>query len=138
LTLVLFSSLHDAGRGPLAAAVLNGLADFSKIRASSAGLFPASSINAFVRSTAASAGLVLPSTSPRGFSDQLLAEATIIIHLGPAATSPPRARLWEVPFLRRDSVETFHRVRQILHRKVRRLLLEENGLRPRHLHLVEP
>jgi hypothetical protein len=137
---VLFSSFRDAGRGPLAAAIFNSLADPAKARACSAGLSPAAAFNPLLLRAVEEAGLVLASAEPQGFTAGLLAKASILIHLGPATTGPAGATLWDVPFVRRAAVGSMGALHRNLEFRIARWLELRRWLRPGaapRLHVLE-
>src|SRR5438105_1578931 len=99
---VLFVSMHDASRGPMAAALFNLMADPSLAIARSAGFRPGATLDPLVVSSMASAGLPLPDHAPEHLTYDLLKNATLVVHVGNGGT--PRAAdnelVWDVPLIR--------------------------------------
>jgi arsenate reductase len=129
--LVLFSSFFDASRGPLAAAVFNGLADPAKATATSAGLRPARAFSAMVRQVAWEAGLTLASSGPRFFDSTFVAHKPVVIHLGSRDNGPVGATLWRLPYLSRGDVNSVRRLRADLHTRLTVWLQAKGWLRAR-------
>ena len=86
LQTVLFVSLHDACRAPMAAACLNALAHPDKARATSAGTAPSETVNAEAVRVMGEVGIDISSGRPRLLTPLLEESSDLIIALGPTAT----------------------------------------------------
>ncbi len=94
--LILFACVHNAGRSQIAAAWLKELADPSKARAISAGTQPGERVHPEVLEAMREVGIDLAGAKPRRLTDELAAEATMLITLGCGEACPA------VPGLRRE------------------------------------
>lgn len=92
---VLFACIHNAGRSQMAAAWFNALADASKARAISAGTEPGTRVHPEVLVAMREVGVELEGITPQKLTDDLAAQATILITMGCGETCPV------VPGLRR-------------------------------------
>jgi arsenate reductase len=79
---VLFACIHNAGRSQMAAAWFNALADATKARAISAGTEPGARVHPEVLEAMDEVGIDLSHAAPRKLSDELAADATILITMG--------------------------------------------------------
>jgi arsenate reductase (thioredoxin) len=111
---VLFACVHNAGRSQMAAAWFNRVADPSKARAISAGTRPGKAVHPVVLEAMAEVGIDLSGVSPRLLTDDLAADAAILITMGCGEACPV------VPGLRREDWpledpkgKTTERVREI-------------------------
>jgi arsenate reductase (thioredoxin) len=95
MNLVLFACIHNAGRSQMAAAWFNALADSSKARAVSAGTEPGTRVHPEVVDAMREVGIDVATNSPQKLTDELAAEATILITMGCGEACPA------VPGLRR-------------------------------------
>ena len=92
---VLFACIHNAGRSQMAAAWFNTLADHSKARAISAGTEPGTRVHPEVLTAMREVGIELEGVAPQKLTDELAAQATILITMGCGEACPV------VPGLRR-------------------------------------
>jgi arsenate reductase len=111
---VLFACVHNAGRSQMAAAWFNRVADPSKAKAISAGTRPGKAVHPVVLEAMAEVGIDLSGVSPRLLTDDLAADAAILITMGCGEACPV------VPGLRREDWpledpkgKTTERVREI-------------------------
>jgi arsenate reductase len=85
---VLFACVHNAGRSQMAAAWFNRLADPSKAMAISAGTEPGTQVHPVVLGSMAEVGIDLSDVSPRLLTDELAAEAAILVTMGCGEACP--------------------------------------------------
>ena len=93
---VIFACVHNAGRSQMAAAFFNKLADPSKARALSAGTAPGDRVHPEVVSVMREQGIDLSTAKPQKLTDDLAANAQLLITMGCGDDCP------YVPGLRRD------------------------------------
>jgi arsenate reductase (thioredoxin) len=132
---VLFACVHNAGRSQMAAAWFNSLADPTKARAISAGTEPGTRVHPEVVVAMREVGIDLAAVIPRKLTDDLAAEANILVTMGCGEACPV------VPGVERDDWplddpkgQSFERVRQIrdeVERRVRKLLAARGWLATR-------
>jgi arsenate reductase (thioredoxin) len=79
---VIFACIHNAGRSQIAAAWFNALADKSKAQAISAGTNPGTRVHPEVLQAMREVGIDLEGATPRKLTDELAAEASILITMG--------------------------------------------------------
>ena len=79
---VIFACIHNAGRSQMAAAWFNALADKSKAQAISAGTNPGTRVHPEVLQAMREVGIDLEGATPRKLTDDLAAEASILITMG--------------------------------------------------------
>jgi arsenate reductase (thioredoxin) len=123
---VLFACVHNAGRSQMAAAIFNKIADPRKVRAISAGTQPGAHVHPEVVEVVRELGVDLQSVVPTKLTDDLAAEATILVTMGCGEACPV------VPGVERDDWpledpkgQAISRVRQIrdeVEQRVRKLL----------------
>ena len=125
---VLFACVHNAGRSQMAAALLNELADPQKARAISAGTQPAAHVHPEVVEVIRELGVDLQSVVPTKLTDDLAAEANILVTMGCGDACPvyPGKRYvdWELPDPAGRLVEEVRPIRDDIDARVRALLLE--------------
>ena len=85
---VLFACVHNAGRSQMAAAWFNELADASKARAISAGTEPGPRVHPGVVEVMKEVGIDLSREAPRFLSDDLAAEASLLVTMGCGEACP--------------------------------------------------
>jgi protein-tyrosine-phosphatase len=126
MQLVLFVSMHDSSRGPLAAAVFNHLADPALARAASAGLLPGRALSRLISQLVEQTALILPPDSPRRVISDDLQRASLVIHIGNADTRrlPGNEIAWHVPSIRPGTLERARLVLQNLEVRIACLLAE--------------
>ena len=130
---VLFACVHNAGRSQMAAAFFNALADASRARALSAGTEPGERVHPEVAEVMKEAGIDLSTARPARLTQELAAQADLLITMGCGDQCPV------VPGLRRDDWpledpkgKPLARVREIrddIRRRVEMLLATEGWLR---------
>ena len=91
-----FACVHNAGRSQMAAAWLNHLTDPDKARAVSAGTEPGARVHPEVLEAMKEVGIDLSGAVPQKLTDQLAANASMLITMGCGEACPV------VPGLRRD------------------------------------
>jgi arsenate reductase len=79
---VIFACIHNAGRSQMAAAWFNALADKAKAQAISAGTDPGTRVHPEVLQAMREVGIDLEGATPRKLTDDLAAEASILITMG--------------------------------------------------------
>ena len=79
---VLFACVHNAGRSQMAAALLNHLADPTRVRALSAGTQPADSVDPVVVEVMRELGIGLESAIPQRLTPELAAQADLLVTMG--------------------------------------------------------
>jgi arsenate reductase (thioredoxin) len=92
---VLFACIHNAGRSQMAAAWFNALADARKARAISAGTEPGTRVHPEVVDAMREVGIEVANNAPQKLTDELAAQAAILITMGCGEACPV------VPGLRR-------------------------------------
>ena len=132
---VLFACVHNAGRSQMAAAVFNQLADPQEARAVSAGTRPGARVHPEVVQVMSEAGVDLARVVPRKLTDDLAAEASILVTMGCGEACPV------VPGVERDDwpledpqgqpVERVRQIRDDIEQRVRKLLIARGWLRAR-------
>jgi arsenate reductase len=133
MTTVIFACVHNAGRSQMAAAFFNRWADPSKARAVSAGTQPGERVHPEVVDVMREKDIDVANVKPQKLTDQLAAEAQLLITMGCGDECPV------VPGLRRDDWpledpkgKPHERVREIrddVERHVRRLLTAQGWAR---------
>jgi arsenate reductase len=79
---VIFACIHNAGRSQMAAAWFNALADKNKAQAISAGTNPGTRVHPEVLQAMREVDIDLEGATPRKLTDELAAEASILITMG--------------------------------------------------------
>jgi arsenate reductase len=126
MDLVLFLSMHDASRGPMAAALFNATADPDRVQARSAGFRPAAHFDHQVVAAMADAGVPMQNQLPRRLTYELLCQASLIVHITsdtPAQVSD-REVFWTVPLIRPPTAEGIHAVRRHLQQRIGKLIAD--------------
>lgn len=123
---VLFASMHDSSRGPLAAALFNSFADPTRARACSAGVRPARAPSSLFTAALQDDPLLdLRAYAPRFLSESLLRSADLVIVLGVRGEfvdlGQPCMR-WDVPLIETRTPDAVHRIRDEIESLVRRLV----------------
>ena len=93
---VIFACVHNAGRSQMAAAFFNALADPTRAHAFSAGTQPAGVVHPEVVEVMREVGIDLSSARPRLLSDELAADADLLVTMGCGEACP------FIPDLERD------------------------------------
>jgi arsenate reductase (thioredoxin) len=131
---VVFACVHNAGRSQMAAAIFNRLADPVKARAISAGTQPAGAVHSEVVVAMREQGVDLADAKPRKLTDELAADAALLITMGCGEACPL------VPGLERDDwpledpkgkpIERVREIRGDIEMRVRALLAARGWLGP--------
>lgn len=126
---VIFACVHNAGRSQIAAAFFNALANPKVVRAVSAGTQPGERVHPVVVEAMREVGIDLSSAAPRLLTDDLAADAQLLITMGCGDACPV------VPGLRRDDwpladpkeqpIERVREIRDDIKDRVRQLLAKE-------------
>lgn len=126
---VLFACVHNAGRSQMAAAWFNKLAEPSKARAISAGTEPGLRIHPEVLNAMQEVGIDLSKETPRFLSDELAAEASLLVTMGcgesPAVPGAERDD-WPLEDPKGKALSRVREIRDALKERVSGLL-EQNG-----------
>jgi arsenate reductase len=127
---VLFACIHNAGRSQMAAAWFNALADHSKASAISAGTEPGTRVHPEVAQAMREVGIELAGIAPKKLSDELAANATILITMGCGEACPHlpgiRRMDWPLEDPKGKSVERVREIRDELKSRVTELLEAEH------------
>ena len=126
---VIFACVHNAGRSQMAAAFFNTIADPHVARAISAGTSPGERVHPVVVDAMREVGVDLGEARPQRLTDELAAEAHLLITMGCGDACPM------VPGLHRDDwplddpkAQPLPRVREIrdeIERRVRELCAQK-------------
>ena len=131
---VLFACIHNAGRSQMAAASFNELAHGEKARAISAGTEPGPRVHPEVLSAMNEVGIDLAGVTPRLLTDELAAEATILITMGCGEACPHvpgiRRMDWPLEDPKGKPIERVREIRDDVRARVAALLAAE-GWGPR-------
>jgi len=131
---VLFACVHNAGRSQMAAASFNAFADPSKARAISAGTQPAARVHPEVIQVMNEAGVALENLVPKRLTDELAADATILVTMGCGEACPVLSGVerddWPLDDPKGQPLERVREIRAEIERRVRTLLAERGWLRP--------
>jgi arsenate reductase (thioredoxin) len=126
---VLFACIHNAGRSQMAAAWFNALADASKARAISAGTEPGTRVHPEVVEAMREVGIEVVNNAPQKLTDELAAQATILITMGCGEACPvvPGLRRldWPLEDPKGKSIERVREIRDDVRSRVLDLLEEE-------------
>jgi len=129
---VLFACIHNAGRSQMAAAWFNALADRTKATAISAGTEPGTHVHPEVQQAMREVGIEFEGIQPQKLTDDIAAEAAILITMGCGEACPyvPGLRRIDWP-LEDPKGKPVERVREIRDDVKNRVLglLEEEGWR---------
>ena len=124
---VLFMCVHNAGRSQMAAALLDRAAA-GRIHVRSAGSAPADEIHAEVREAMEEVGIDLSKEFPKGFSDDVLQAADVVITMGCGDACPvyPGKRYldWDLPDPAGKPLEEVRNIRDDIEQRVRQLAAE--------------
>ena len=130
---VIFACVHNAGRSQMAAAFFNALADPTRARAVSAGTQPAGAVHPEVVDVMREVGVDLAGARPRLLSDELAADADLLVTMGCGEACPL------IPDLERDDwplddpkgrpVDEVRRIRDQIRDRVAALLRTRSWLR---------
>jgi arsenate reductase len=124
---VLFVCVHNAGRSQMAAAFLERAAD-GRVRVRSAGSTPADEVNPSVVRAMAEVGIDISSETPKGFTDDSVRAADVVITMGCGDACPvfPAKRYldWELSDPAGKTVEEVRPIRDEIDRRVQALIEE--------------
>jgi arsenate reductase len=130
---VLFACVHNAGRSQMAAAIFNLLADPMKARAISAGTQPGARVHPEVVQVMDEVGVALGNLIPRKLTDELAAEARILVTMGCGEACPVLPGVerddWPLDDPKGQPIERVREIRAEIERRVRALLAERGWLR---------
>jgi len=122
---VLFVCVHNAGRSQMAAGLLNRIGE-GRVRVGSSGSEPADRLNPVVVTAMAERGINISSESPRGLSDELVAEADVVVTMGCGDACPvhpgKRYEDWDLPDPAGRDLETVREIRDEIELRVRELI----------------
>lgn len=123
---VLFACVHNAGRSQMAAALLNYLADPTKMRALSAGTQPAANVHPVVVEVMRELGIELATVRPQRLTPELAAQANLLITMGCGDACPvvPGLQLddWPLPDPKGQPIERVRKIRDEIRARVESLL----------------
>jgi arsenate reductase len=129
---VLFACVHNAGRSQMAAAIFNMFADPSKARAISAGTQPGARVHPEVVQVMNEAGVALENLVPKKLTDELAAEASILVTMGCGEACPVLPGVerddWPLDDPKGQPLERVREIRAEIERRVRTLLAERGWL----------
>jgi arsenate reductase len=132
---VLFACVHNAGRSQMAAAWFNKMANPAKARAISAGTEPAARVHPEVVTTMREVGIDLADASPRKLTDELAAEAILLVTMGCGEACPVVPGVerhdWPLDDPKGKPIERVREIRDEVARRVRALLNERSWVRDR-------
>ena len=124
---ILFVSMHDGSRGPLAASIFNKMANPALASARSAGVYPAAAMDELVVEVMDGAQLPLVARRPQRLTPELLRTSTLVIHISAGRARPPIVTgelRWDVPLIRAATVEAVAAVASDLEGRIGRLIAE--------------
>jgi arsenate reductase len=131
---VLFACVHNAGRSQMAAATFNRFADPSKARAISAGTQPGARVHPEVVQVMNEVGVALEAFVPKKLTDELAAEASILVTMGCGEACPVLPGVerddWPLDDPKGQPIERVRAIRAEIERRVRGLLADRGWLRP--------
>jgi len=129
---VIFACIHNAGRSQMAAAWFNALADKTKARAVSAGTAPGARVHPEVLQAMREVEIDLADATPRKLTDELAADAEILITMGCGEQCPHIPGLrhldWPLEDPKGKSVERVREIREEIKTLVQALLRAEAWL----------
>jgi arsenate reductase len=132
---VLFACVHNAGRSQMAAALFNKLADPTKARAVSAGTEPGPRVHPEVVGVMRDVGVDLGSVVPKKLTDELAAEADILVTMGCGETCPVVPGIerddWPLEDPKGQPPEQVRAIRDEIEARVRALLDKRGWVRSR-------
>jgi protein-tyrosine-phosphatase len=125
---VLFVCVHNAGRSPMAAALLM-LRSSGRVGVRSAGSEPAEAVNPLVDETMAELGVDLTDAFPMRLSDEAVRMADVVVTMGCGEACPiyPSKRYedWQVDDpAEASSLDEVRAIRNDIDRRIHRLLAE--------------
>jgi arsenate reductase len=127
---VLFACIHNAGRSQMAAAWFNALADANKALAISAGTEPGSRVHPEVVEAMREVGIEVAGNAPQKLTDELAANAKILITMGCGEACPvvPGLRRldWPLEDPKGKPIERVREIRDDVRTRVLKLLEEEH------------
>jgi len=126
---VLFACVHNAGRSQMATALLNALADPSKVCAVSAGTEPGETVHPEVVEAMREMGIELSQAKPALLTDTLAARADLFVTMGCGEACPlvPGLRHveWNLPDPKGLPLARVREIRDDIRRLVERLIASE-------------
>jgi arsenate reductase len=126
---VLFACVHSAGRSQMAAAFFNAMADPAVARALSAGTEPAARVHPEAVDAMREVGVDLRGASPRLLTQELAANASLLVTMGCGEACPvvPGLRRldWELDDPKGQPPEVVRRIRGEIEAQVRALVKRE-------------
>ena len=126
---VIFACIHNAGRSQMAAAWFNALADKTKARAVSAGTAPGARVHPEVLQAMREVEIDLADATPRKLTDELAADAEILITMGCGEQCPHipglRRMDWPLEDPKGKPVERVREIREEVKGRVTELLQAE-------------
>jgi arsenate reductase len=130
---VLFACVHNAGRSQMAAAIFNKLSDPAKARAISAGTQPGPHVHPEAVEVMCEVGVDLKSVVPRRLTDDLAAQANILVTMGCGEACPVVPGVerhdWPLDDPKGQPIERVRQIRDEIERRTRRLLADHGWLR---------
>jgi arsenate reductase len=130
---VIFACVHNAGRSQMAAAFFNQLADPSRARALSAGTQPAEHVHPEVMVVMREVGIDLSDTHPTLLTDQLAADAQLLVTMGCGESCPVvpglRRQDWNLPDPKGQPIERVRAIRDDIRSHVEQLVSAEGWKR---------
>jgi len=131
----IFACVHNAGRSQMAAAFFNHLADPAVARAISAGTQPAERVHPEVLEAMREVGIDLSNARPQKLTDQLAADAEMLITMGCGEQCPyiPGVEIadWPLPDPKGQDMAAVRVIREEIAGRVRRLI-EQRAISLRH------
>lgn len=130
---VIFACVHNAGRSQMAAAFFNALADPTRARAVSAGTQPAGAVHPEVVDVMREVGVDLAGARPRLLSDELAADADLLVTMGCGEACPLIPDLerddWPLADPKGRSPDEVRRIRDQIRDRVAALLRARSWMR---------
>jgi arsenate reductase len=130
---VLFACVHNAGRSQMAAAIFNKIADPQKVRAISAGTQPGAHVHPEVVDVMRELGLDLQSVVPTKLTDDLAAEANMLVTMGCGEACPVVSGVerddWPLEDPKGQPLSRVRQIRDEIEQRVRKLLGDRGWLR---------
>ena len=127
---VLFACIHNAGRSQMAAAWFNAFANREKVEGISAGTAPGTRVHPEVVQAMREVGIELEGAQPRKLTDELAAQASVLITMGCGEACPyvPGLRRldWPLEDPKGKPVERVREIRDEVKARVLKLLETEN------------
>jgi arsenate reductase len=126
---VIFACIQNAGRSQMAAAFFNALADPRKARAVSAGTKPAAHVHPEVVEVMREVDIDLSTTTPRLLTDELAAQAQLLVTMGCGEACPfvpgLRREDWNLADPHGQSMDRVRAIRDEIRGRVGRLIAAE-------------